>query len=624
MPTPELIPQGVALASVPGLTPRQVQFFNDCWIGTAQELVALAACPDAVKKPLCSALGIDAAALDPIVQAAQALLPVSRSPGSVQLELEAAAADYRLGALLDEPSDVLDQREKLPPYIPPSGRPVLPPSANLVGQLPPLRDQGGRGTCVAHAALSVREQLETAAGSPTDINLSEQFVYWWCKQNDGIPKASGTYVSVAMRCLSEAGAPLEQVWPYVSFSQGDEGQGPPPAAAAAGDPGFRTVRTMEFNRTDINGIKTCIAEGRVVAISVPVFDSWYYPTSTRRWGKITLPFPAENADGGHAVALVGYQDDPSTPGGGYFIVRNSWQPWAYDGVWQAGYGYMPYAYVSRYATAVFSAERITGTEVYLRDSMEDDGERPRPQLSWNSPDIWLRRSADGKTDPQAPAVGQANNLYARVSNRGPAYAYDLRLEFHAAPLSPYNLPEDWQRIARLRVEWIAPGTQVVGPASWTPAVAGPQALRVSMDSAGDALGDQLDPAVNNNVAVRRLYLLEVAAGSTGEVAFDVVRRADLPAQVNFAVNRDGLPAGVQVTDVKVAAAPTRGIVEDAVIGALTGGIMLGIGERRRATLSVTVPGNAQAGAQYLFSIAQLQVEEVVGEMAVQVTVADGT
>lgn len=46
------------------------------------------------------------------------------------------------------------------------------------------------------------------------------------------------------------------------------------------------------------------------------------------------------AAGGHAMLLVGYEDDDSVLGGGYFIVRNSWgNGWGDD-----GYLKMPYAY----------------------------------------------------------------------------------------------------------------------------------------------------------------------------------------------------------------------------------------------------------------------------------------
>lgn len=51
--------------------------------------------------------------------------------------------------------------------------------------------------------------------------------------------------------------------------------------------------------------------------------------------------------GGHAMLLVGYEDDDSVAGGGYFIVRNSW-----GGDWgEAGYGKLPYAYAELFITS---------------------------------------------------------------------------------------------------------------------------------------------------------------------------------------------------------------------------------------------------------------------------------
>ena len=114
------------------------------------------------------------------------------------------------------------------------------------------------------------------------------------------------------------------------------------------------------------------------------------------------------------MALVGYQDDPEAPGGGYFLVRNSWQPWSWDGVWQEGYGYISYAYISRHATAVFSGYRITGNGLYLRDHAAEVGPRSAATLTWNSPDIWLRQGTDGGVDPQPPLAGQPNAIYVRT------------------------------------------------------------------------------------------------------------------------------------------------------------------------------------------------------------------
>ena len=65
---------------------------------------------------------------------------------------------------------------------------------------------------------------------------------------------------------------------------------------------------------------------------------------------------SEPAVGGHAVCLVGYQDNPASPGGGWFIVRNSWSTnWASQSPYGAGYGTIPYQYIANDATEAFTA-----------------------------------------------------------------------------------------------------------------------------------------------------------------------------------------------------------------------------------------------------------------------------
>ena len=319
------------------------------------------------------------------------------------MEREAAQTQYSLGALLDEPPEVLEERLNLPPYVPTEGRAVLPTSHSLLNMLPPVRNQGSRGTCVAHAVLAVREQLEIAAGSPPELNLSEQYVYWWCKAHDGIPKVSGTYVSVGMRCLNETGAPWEEAWPYVSRETADQGQGPPPPAAASGDPAFRTLRSQQFNRADITGIKTCLSEGRIVAFSIPVFDSWYASSATSRWGKITLPLPGEPADGGHAMALVGL---PGRPGRtwrrlfpGAQLVAALVLGRCLAGGLRLSSPTPTSAGTPRPCSAATASPAIG---IYLRDHAAEVGPRSAATLTWNSPDIWLRQTADGGTGRSRP------------------------------------------------------------------------------------------------------------------------------------------------------------------------------------------------------------------------------
>lgn len=87
----------------------------------------------------------------------------------------------------------------------------------------------------------------------------------------------------------------------------------------------------------------------LVAGGFLVYDSWLRNPLVHETGELTLPVPGEEIQGGHCMAIVGYADDPDAlryPGGGYFIVRNSWgAEWAAGSEEGAGYARVPYAFI---------------------------------------------------------------------------------------------------------------------------------------------------------------------------------------------------------------------------------------------------------------------------------------
>ncbi len=227
----------------------------------------------------------------------------------------------------------------------------LASSVNHIRQMNPIRNQHERGTCSAFAVTAANEYaFRMDTGRPVD--LSEQYLFYEAKayENDSV---CGAWVESAMEMVAQVGQCRETTWSYnpslPCVQQYGEPAGVDALAAAHRNPYIR------INPNNVYALKIALANGRVIPFSIPVFDSWYESEDTRLTGRITMPNPGEEESGGHAMALVGYQDDRDHPGGGIFILRNSWGlNWGWDCPYGAGYGTIPYQYISDYIWEAFA------------------------------------------------------------------------------------------------------------------------------------------------------------------------------------------------------------------------------------------------------------------------------
>jgi C1A family cysteine protease len=241
--------------------------------------------------------------------------------------------------------------------VAPAAAAALPPRINMVAQMPPIRDQGQRGSCVAFSSLAVVEHYAGLNGAYVD--MSEQFLYYDCKANDGDPDSEGTVLSWSFPLLQRDGCCLEATWPYnPNLIPGNEGQGPASGAALAEAANYRIATINPLSATSVQILKNELARSRCVAFIIPVFNSWYLNNEVTRTGDIILPIPNEQStDEGHSMCLVGYVDDNTNPalGGGSFILRNSWDSqWGLQSPYGVGYGTIPYAYMAAYAEEAYS------------------------------------------------------------------------------------------------------------------------------------------------------------------------------------------------------------------------------------------------------------------------------
>ncbi len=200
---------------------------------------------------------------------------------------------------------------------------------------PPVRDQGPRGTCVAFSVTAAHELLLLKTKGTLE-DLSEEILYWHCKQIDG-DQLPGTSFDSAAIALMRNGQPLENQWPYDAFrNERDPGYIPPPIAL---DPNCCYKTQIQPAAATVDEIKKLLDDGRPVALGIPICDSF----SLAPGGRVPMPALNEAFTERHAILIIGY-DDGMKAGEEYLLFRNSWgDTWG-----DHGYGYLPYDYLKQH------------------------------------------------------------------------------------------------------------------------------------------------------------------------------------------------------------------------------------------------------------------------------------
>ena len=141
---------------------------------------------------------------------------------------------------------------------------------------------------------------------------------------------AGAQLSDAVSVVSQPGAIAEDAWPYHEGQFKDHSPSDVEKAKH-----YRASTTRRLN--NLAEIRAALAKGPVV-IGIAVYLSFQSNTVTKT-GVVPMPAPDEFLLGGHALCIVGYDDQKKR-----VKFENSWGPeWG-----DHGYGYLSYEYVAKY------------------------------------------------------------------------------------------------------------------------------------------------------------------------------------------------------------------------------------------------------------------------------------
>ena len=216
--------------------------------------------------------------------------------------------------------------------------------------------QGKRGACQVFGMTGVMEYHLSTSGHP--VELSEQYLMWAVNKTHGYQKKTeGFNPDQLLMGLLHYGICAEEQMPYVIENTLIEA---PPSNAIKDAQTRRMIRLEQikhfssdlgFTNLDLKRICSFLDQGQPLSVTFCWPHGLYDDQIVDQEGFL-IDHQVTADKNGHGFVVAGYQIDPKIPGGGYFIVRNSWGTI----FCKKGYVYISFAYAKKYG---IDAYRVT-------------------------------------------------------------------------------------------------------------------------------------------------------------------------------------------------------------------------------------------------------------------------
>lgn len=264
--------------------------------------------------------------------------------------------------ILNYKQDSVDSRDHLSKKLTPYEINRIQSNGDIIdytSEMSPVKNQGSLGSCVGFAVVAMKEWQEqqehlgellegkSYKRAAKHYDLSEQWLYYKCKDIDYWPGQEGTSIRFAMQILHNVGVPCEKAWEYNARYVGKPKRWANLISKWA--LGGEYIR-LQSPEDVIKSLKT----NGPVCVGVGCFLEIFYTTSD---GIVAYPADPNTCYGGHAICLVGW--NPETR---MFKFKNSWSAnWG-----ENGYGYLSYDYIKDFCWDGWEIKDLSVTNEMLK------------------------------------------------------------------------------------------------------------------------------------------------------------------------------------------------------------------------------------------------------------------